>query len=232
MIQAVIFDLDGVLVSLDACHIEAWKQMAEEHGLPFDPAAYSRVRGLSRMEGLEYILRKARRSYSIGEKWALAARKNDLYIDCISRLGQECLMPGALETAEKLKDMGYLLAVASSSQNAVFILKQLGIRELFNAVADGNQVERIKPDPEVFLLAAEKLKLTPQECFVIEDSPSGIQAARAAGMLCLGVGEAASAPPADYAAPTLLEADPPRILKRMRFEAEKFGVPSKGVPQP
>lgn len=230
MIQAVIFDLEGVLVTTDACHIEAWKKMAEEHGLPFDPAVYSRIRGLSRMEGLEFILRKARRSYSPGEKWALATRKNDLYIERISQLGQECILPGARETAAKLRDAGYRLAVGSSSQNAVFILKQLGMRALFDAVADGNQAERLKPDPEIFLLAAEKLKLTPQECFVVEDSPAGIQAARSAGMMCLGIGGAAAVPSADFSAPTLLQADLPIILKRMRFEAEKFGVPSKGVP--
>ena len=229
MIQAVIFNLEGVLVTTDACHLEAWRQMAEEQGLPFAPAVYGRIRGMTRMEGLEFILRKAKRSYSAGEKWALVTRKNDLYLESISRLGQECLLPGARETAEKLREMGYRMAVESAGQNTVAILKQAGIRELFDTVVDGNLVERLKPDPEALLLAARKLKLTPQECFVIEDSPAGIGAARAAGMMCMGLSDAAAAPPADFAAPNLAQADLPRILKRMRFEAEKFGVPSKGA---
>lgn len=230
MIQAVIFNLDGVLVTTDACHFEAWKKMAKEHGIPFDQSTYERIRGMSRLDGLDIILRKARRPYSPGEKWALATRKNDLYMECIAQLGTECVLPGAQETVMKLKDIGYKIAVGSSSQNAVFILKQLGIREFFDAVADGNQIERLKPDPEVFLLAAHKLGMAPEQCLVVEDSPDGILAARAGGMMSLGVREAASCPQADFSAASLLEANLPLVLKRMQFEAEKYGVPSKGAP--
>lgn len=213
-IEAVIFNLDGVLVTTDACHFQAWQQMAREHGIPFDKATYELIRGKSRAEGLELILSGARRSFSAGEKVALATRKNDLYTTCIEALGQECLLPGACETVMQLRQSGVKVAVGSSSQNAQFILRQLQIKALFDAVADGNQVSFLKPHPEVFQLAAHKLRLRPEGCLVVEDDESGLIAAHRAGMRALGLGMAAGSPEADFQAESLAAMDLCALIAR------------------
>ena len=220
MIEAVILNLDGVLVTTDSCHYEAWLEMAKEYGIPFDREIYQKIRGLSRMDGLNLILRKVHRVYSPGEKWALAARKNDLYLEHIEKLGRDCILPGALETIRLLKARGLKIAVGSSSQNAQFILKRLGMHGCFDAVADGNQIENLKPDPEVFLLAAKKLKVKPGHCLVVEDSPEGIEAARRGGMKAMGVGPAALSPLADFRFRSLAEADFPSVLASIQAERE------------
>ena len=213
-IEAVIFNLEGVLVTTEPCHFQAWQQMAREHGVPFDRATYEAIRGKSRTEGLNLILSKARRSFSEGEKIALATRKNDLYTACIEALGQECLLPGALEAVAALKKSGLKAAVGSSSQNALFILKRLGLREQFDAVADGNQTTFLKPHPEVFLLAARKMSAQPAGCLVVEDDEDGLIAAHLAGMRTLGLGKAAGSPEADFRADSLAAVNLAALIAR------------------
>ena len=157
MIHAVIFNLEGVLVTTDHCHEQAWREMAIENGIPFDKNTFERMRGLSRQDALEVLLSRARRRYTDAEKMVLSMRKADLYMDFISNLDTSCALPGAIESVLALRHSGIRTAVASSSQHARFILKHLGIQNLFDAVVDGNLIDKPAPNPEVFLLAAEKM---------------------------------------------------------------------------
>lgn len=203
MITAVIFDLDGVLVTTDDSHYEAWKQMADEEGIYFDREINQRLRGVSRMESLEIILERATKSYTPEEKTALATRKNQYYVQLIKQLTSAALLPGALETVHALRDLGIKTAIGSSSKNAPTILKQVGIANLFDAVADGNQIQRSKPAPDVFLLAAELLAIPAAQCLVVEDADAGVEAGLAAGMQVLAVGAAAANKTAHLRADTL-----------------------------
>ena len=204
MIQAVIFNLDGVLVSTDACHYEAWKHLAEEQGIPFSGDVFRAVAGRKRMDGLRILLKKAERAYSPMEEWALSARKNDLFNDMVLKLTQDNILPGAMETVSRLREMGIKTAVASSSENASGILRQLKLTPFFDAVVDGQDVENGKPDPEVFLLTARKLRAPTGECLVIENTAAGLRAARQAGMKALALGDAGREGLVDFDLPAML----------------------------
>ncbi len=207
MIKAVIFDLDGVLVTTDDCHYEAWKRMADEEGICFDREINQRLRGVSRMESLEIILERANRPYSEEEKQALAARKNGYYVELISHLDQNALLPGAKKTLQALRKMGVRTAVGSSSKNAPNIIRRVGVEDMFDAVADGNDIKRSKPAPDVFLVAAEKLGLPAENCLVVEDADAGVEAALSAGMTVLAVGAARNHKGAHLRANTLEDID-------------------------
>lgn len=211
-ILGVIFDLDGVIVSTDNCHYQAWQRMADEEGIPFDRAVNERLRGVSRMQSLEFILQRAARDYTDEEKQQLAARKNAYYVELIGSLTEKDILPGALEILHLLKKRGVKTAIGSSSRNTPIILRQIGLSNAFDAVADGNAIQNSKPDPEVFLLAASLLGLEPQKCLVVEDADAGIQAALSGGMRALGVGSAARNPRATFTADDLTKADMNAIL--------------------
>jgi beta-phosphoglucomutase len=206
-VQAVIFDLDGVIVSTDECHYQAWKGMAARHGLPFDRRINEGLRGVSRMESLEKILKGADRPYAPREREALAEEKNRAYRALIMGLTPADILPGAMETLHCLRGKGILLAIGSSSRNAPAILERIGLKDFFDAVADGNRIQRSKPDPEVFLLAAGLLGIFPKNCLVVEDAWAGVEAALAGGMQVLGVGGAAAHPGATLAAASLQDID-------------------------
>ncbi len=190
MLKGVIFDLDGVIVSTDEYHYRAWKELARFLNLPFSREDNSRQRGVSRMESLEVILEKSDYSYSYEDKEWLASRKNSIYRSLLEELGPEEILPGALEFAEAAREKGLKIAIGSSSRNTPFILRKIGLENFFDAVADGNDITRSKPDPEVFLIAAERLEIEPGQCIVIEDADAGIDAALSAGMQTLAVGAA------------------------------------------
>ena len=211
-ILGVIFDLDGVIVSTDNCHYLAWKKMADEEGVPFDRTINERLRGVSRMESLEIILEKAEKAYTAEEKTELAARKNAYYVELIGSLTENDILPGALETINMLKARGIQVAIGSSSRNTPIILRQIGLSDAFDAVADGNAIKNSKPDPEVFLLAAKLLNLDPKNCLVVEDADAGIEAGLGGGMRTLGVGSASENPKATFAASDLSKADFAAIL--------------------
>ncbi len=187
MIKAVIFDLDGVIVSTDDCHYRAWKKMADEEGIYFDREINNRLRGVSRMTSLDIVLERADKEYSESEKLALAERKNNYYKELICELTPNDILPGAMETLEKLKENGIKIAIGSSSKNTPIILKQIGLDNFFDAVSDGNNITHSKPDPEVFLKAAEMLKIAPEDCMIVEDADAGIEAGKRAGMKTLSV---------------------------------------------
>lgn len=212
-IKGVIFDLDGVIVSTDDCHYQAWKRMADEERIPFDRTINERLRGVSRMESLNIILERATKTYTDQEKQEMAARKNAYYVDLIGSLTPKDILPGAMATLALLRARGIRIAIGSSSKNTPIILKQIGLDNAFDAVADGNQITRSKPDPEVFLLAAKLLGLEPGRCLVVEDADAGVAAALAGGMQALGVGSAARSPKATYRAENLEKADFNAILR-------------------
>ncbi len=200
---AVIFDLDGVIVSTDDCHYRAWKRLADEEGIPFDAETNNRLRGVSRMESLEIILEKSPRAYSNDEKQALADRKNGYYRELLRSLTPSDLLPGALELLRALKARGIRVGIGSSSRNCPIILERVGLKSAFDVIIDGNCISRSKPDPEVFLKAAELLGIPPQRCVVIEDAEAGVRAAVSAGMPVIAIGAAKHSPMATLSAPDL-----------------------------
>lgn len=189
--KAFIFDLDGVIVGTDEYHYLAWKQVASGENIYFDKEINNRLRGVSRMESLEIILENAKREYTPEEKKILAEKKNDIYKILLANLTPNDRFEGVTETLEEMKKKGYKIAIGSSSKNTPFILERLGYRNYFDAVSDGNNITHSKPDPEVFLKAAEMLGLDPSECYVVEDADSGIDAAKAGRFTAIGIGPAA-----------------------------------------
>ena len=206
-IKAVIFDLDGVIVSTDDCHYEAWQQLANRNGIYFDREINQRLRGVSRMESLAILLERANRAYTEEEKAAMAAEKNETYKQLVMKITPSAILPGAMNTLKKLREKGILMAIGSSSKNTPIILKQIGLEGYFDAVADGNNIKNSKPDPEVFLLAAKKLNIQPAYCLVVEDADAGVEAALNGNMRVLGVGSAAINPTATITADSLKDID-------------------------
>jgi len=202
-IKAVIFDLDGVIVSTDEHHFQAWKQLADEERIPFDRKDNERLRGVSRMESLEIILEKSSRTYSAAEKQTMVRRKNDIYRELLKGLSPSDVLPGVTSTLQVLRERGIKIAIGSSSKNAVPILRAIGLADVFDTVADGNQISRSKPDPEVFRLAAQRMGVSSEQCLVVEDADVGVEAALAAGMSVLTVGSANGHPKATLSAENL-----------------------------
>ena len=197
--QAVIFDLDGVICFTDEYHYLAWKALAERLNIPFDREVNNRLRGVSRMASLEIILEQYDGpALSEDEKLALATEKNTLYRALLHQMSPADLSDEVRDTLNALRQRGYRLAIGSSSKNAPFILSQIGLEGFFDAVSDGNNITRSKPDPEVFLKAAEMLSLPPAACLVVEDAVSGAEAAHAGGMKAACVGDAAANGAGDF----------------------------------
>lgn len=189
MITGVIFDLDGVLVSTDQLHYEAWKRLAEELGITdFTKEDNERQRGVSRMESLEVVLEKGMGQYTMEEKEELAERKNTYYKELLQSLTDDAVLPGVVETLSMLRARGTAIAVGSVSKNTPVILEKTGLMPYIDQVSCGLDITKSKPDPEVFLVAAKKLGMACENCLVVEDSAAGIVAAKAAGMKSLGVG--------------------------------------------
>lgn len=197
--KGVIFDLDGVLVSTDELHYQAWKRLARELGITeFTREDNVKQRGVSRLESLEIVLNKGNKVYSDEEKQELAERKNNYYIEMLQDLDDKAVLPGAMDTLNMLKKNGILTAVGSASKNAPLILEKTGILPLIDKVSCGLDVKKSKPEPEVFLVAADKLNLQPVDCLVVEDAAAGIEAAKRGGMKSLGVGPFHETIGADY----------------------------------
>ncbi|AMC94496.1 beta-phosphoglucomutase [Erysipelothrix larvae] len=190
--KAVIFDLDGVICSTDEYHFIAWKQIADDLDVHFDESINNRLRGISRMESLDIILKKNEVVLSLEEKELIADKKNKIYIELLKQIDKSNLSPEVSETIESLSAKGVMLAIGSSSKNAKFILKQLGIMNSFSVICDGTDITYSKPNPEVFTKAAQRLGVNVSECLVVEDAVAGIDAALDGGIDCAGIGEAAS----------------------------------------
>jgi beta-phosphoglucomutase len=188
-IRACLFDLDGVIVDTARYHYLAWKQLANELGIDFTPESNELLKGVSRMRSLEIILELGNRTLTEGEKIAFAEKKNAIYLDYIRQLPEEEILPGVRSFIGELKNNHIGVVLGSASKNATLILQQLKIMDLFDVIIDGNKVSRAKPDPEIFLKGAEELHVPAGSCVVFEDAIAGIEAARNAGMFCVGVGD-------------------------------------------
>lgn len=188
MIKAVIFDLDGVIVDTAHYHFVAWQRLAKELGVTFSAAENERLKGVSRMRSLEIILELGGISRTDEEKEILATRKNSWFVEYIEAIKPDEIFPGVPEMLDQLKQMGYKIALASSSKNAETVIRLLQIGDKFDVMVDGTMIVHTKPDPEIFLLAARKLGVPAQFCVVFEDAEAGVEAALAAGMKCVGVG--------------------------------------------
>lgn len=189
--KAIIFDLDGVICRTDQYHYLAWKQIADELGIPFDEKVNERLRGVSRMASFDIILERYDGVMDEEEKVRWTDKKNEIYKSMLTRMSHDDLLDGVADTLDELRGMGLKLAIGSSSRNTKFILGQLGLADFFDAVSDGTNITRSKPDPEVFLKAAEFLGMAPKDCLVVEDAEAGLQAATTGGMDSAAFGDIA-----------------------------------------
>lgn len=186
--QAIIFDLDGVICHTDEYHYMAWKAIAEELKIPFSHAINDRMRGIDRMASLEVLLERCNEKLSQEMKNYFANKKNMIYRNLLNNLSPKNLDPDVKETMEVLRAEGLKLAIGSSSKNTKFILARLGLETFFDAVVGGTDVTYAKPNPEIFMIAAEKMGVEPKACLVVEDATAGILAATAAGMDAAAIG--------------------------------------------
>ncbi len=188
MINACIFDLDGVIVDTAHYHFLAWQRLANELGFDLTLQDNERLKGVSRMHSLEIVLSIGGISLSEYEKEKLAHKKNTWFVDFIERMSADEIFPGVKQLIQRMRESGMKVALASSSKNALTVIQLLHIKTYFDAVVDGNMITNSKPHPEIFLLAAAKLGVQPNTCLVFEDAEAGVEAALAAGMKCIGVG--------------------------------------------
>lgn len=188
--KAVIFDLDGVICFTDQYHYQAWKKIADQQGIYFDGQINNRLRGVSRMESLEIILERAGRPYANAEKLILAEAKNEIYKELLQKMTPADLPDEVKNTLDEIRRRGLKAAIGSSSKNTKLILNRIGLGGYFDAVSDGTNIRHSKPDPEVFVKAAQMLELPPEECLVVEDAEAGILAAHRGGFESAGIGEA------------------------------------------
>lgn len=197
-IGACIFDLDGVLVDTAKYHFLAWKRLTDQLGIKFTETDNERLKGVSRMASLDIILEIGKLKLNDAEKHEYAAQKNDWYVEYISKMTPAEILPGCVTFINELRSAGIRIAIGSASKNTPMILERVGIKELFDAVADGNNISKAKPDPEVFLKAAEMVGVEPAGCIVFEDAVAGIQAAINAGMKSVGIGSRSVLTKADF----------------------------------
>lgn len=188
-IECCIFDLDGVIVDTAKYHYLAWKRLAKELGFDFTEKDNERLKGVSRMESLEILL-------SIGgieiddenQKTRLAEKKNNWYVEYISTMTKDEILPGVMDFLNLLKKNKIKVAIGSASKNTMTILNRIGLSDFFDCIVDGTKITKAKPDPEVFLKAAQELGIEPSKCCVFEDASAGVEAAKRAGMKVIGVG--------------------------------------------
>ena len=187
--RACIFDLDGVVVDTAKYHFKAWKRLTDDLGILFTEKDNEHLKGVSRMASLEKILELGGRNLADSEKEELATLKNKWYVEYVSTMTPEEVLPGTFEFIDELKSRKIRIALGSASRNTPLILDRVGLKNVFDAVADGNSVHKAKPDPEVFLKAAALVGVETGRCVVFEDAYAGVEAALKAGMICIGIGE-------------------------------------------
>lgn len=201
--QAAIFDLDGVIVDTAKYHYLAWKRLADGLGFEFTPEHNEALKGVSRMKSLEILLSVGGIEVEPAEKERMATLKNEWYVDLVSQMKEDEVLPGAREFLELIRSKGIKTALGSASKNAPLILERLHLTHLFDVIVDGNSVTHAKPDPEVFLKGAEGLGVDPRQSIVFEDAVAGIEAAQNANMAVIGIGDPITLHMADAVIPGL-----------------------------
>lgn len=186
--RGYIFDLDGVIVDTAKYHFKAWQSLAKKVGVNFDEAQNEQLKGVSRVKSLEKILAWGNATVSDEEFVSLMASKNEEYLEFIAEMDESEILPNVSEILQMLKSKGHPIALGSASKNAKVILERVNLIDMFDVLVDGNSVTTAKPDPEVFLKAAEGLGVKPEDCVVFEDSVAGVKAANAGHMISVGVG--------------------------------------------
>lgn len=202
-IKACIFDLDGVVVDTAKYHYLAWKRLANELGFEFTEQHNERLKGVSRMRSLEILLEVGGLSFPFDQMEMMAAKKNDWYVEFIKKMTPDEILPGAKELLEELRAYGIKLSLGSASKNSPLILERIGLNNHFDVIVDGNSVSVAKPAPDIFLTAAQKLGVAPEECVVFEDAEAGIEAAINAKMRTVGIGNPQILKRADVVVPNL-----------------------------
>jgi beta-phosphoglucomutase len=187
-IKGCIFDLDGVVVDTAKYHYQAWRRLANELGFEFDESHNERLKGVSRMRSLEILLEVGGLSFSQEKMEQLAARKNEWYVEYISRMTPNEILPGSKELLEELRTKGVKLALGSASKNTPLIMDRIGLKDHFDAIIDGNVISIAKPAPDIFLAASKAIGVEPPRCIVFEDAEAGVEAAINAGMRVVGIG--------------------------------------------
>ncbi|MCE3203862.1 beta-phosphoglucomutase [Paenibacillus sonchi] len=215
-LEAVIFDLDGVITDTAEYHYLAWQALADELGVPFSREKNERLKGVSRLESLDIVLEDSGLSLPEAAKLRLAEQKNDHYREMIGRITPADLLPGVPELLDSLRERGILVGLASASLNAPVILERLGAAHWFQAIADPAGLRKGKPDPEIFLQAAELLGVTPGNCIGVEDAAAGIAAIKAAGMKAVGIGSPAQLGDADLLLPRAAELSAEKLLELIK----------------
>ncbi len=198
MVKAFIFDLDGVIVDTAKFHFAAWSQIAKQFGFEISVHQNEQLKGVSRVKSLDLVLEWGGIEINQEQKEILLKQKNETYLDYINLLNKADILPGIVEALTYLKSKNIATALGSASKNALPILKKLKIKSFFDTIVDGNIVEKAKPNPEVFLIAANKLHLLPEYCVVVEDAQAGIEAAKNANMISVGIGSKEILINADY----------------------------------
>ena len=189
MDKAIIFDLDGVIVDTAKYHFTAWQNVAKKLDFQFTKEQNETLKGVSRVKSLDILIGLSGKTISDKEKETLLISKNEEYLISVAEMQADEILDGIVDVLDFLDDNNIKYALGSASKNAPLILKKVGLFDRFIAIVDGNDVTKAKPDPEVFLIAAEKLGLKPENCIVIEDAVAGVTAANAANMLSIGIGE-------------------------------------------
>lgn len=216
MIKAFIFDLDGVIVDTAIQHFRAWRRLADTMGFEFTEHDNERLKGVSRMRSLDIVLEVGAKTATHEQKEAMAKQKNEWYLEQIEQMTPNDILPGAKQFVESVKSKGYKTAIGSASKNTLTILDKVGIRNLFDVVIDGNKVSQAKPNPEVFLVAATVLGVISRECVVFEDAVAGIEAAKAANMYCVGIGNSLVLGNADRVVGSLAQITVDELLRQSK----------------
>lgn len=212
-VKACLFDLDGVIVDTAVYHFQAWRRLANELGFDFTEHQNEQLKGISRMESLELILQWGGVSLSEAEKLDWATKKNQWYLDLVLQMTPKEVLPGVPAFLDTLRANGIKIALGSASKNSKLILEKIQMLDYFDAIIDGNNITKGKPDPQVFLMGAEATHSLPSECVVFEDAVAGIQAAKAGGMKAIGVGSPEILTEADFVISTFEE----MTIERLNF---------------
>ena len=213
-IKAFLFDLDGVIVDTAIYHYQAWRRLANELGFDLSEEFNETLKGVSRMESLDLILAHGGLTLPDEKKTELAAQKNGWYLDLVSRMTSDDILPGVATFFSQVRKAGLQTALGSVSKNAPMILERIGMTNAFDAIIDGNKISKGKPDPEVFTKGAVELEVSPDECVVFEDAVAGVEAGKRATMFVVGLGSPELLVRADLVAPSLENLTVEQVLEK------------------